>query len=59
MVKSDLAIMDAIVGMEGDGSAQGTPRKVGVVLASKSCVALDVIASQVIGLNPFHLSLND
>lgn len=55
MVKPDLAIMDAIVGMEGDGPAQGTPRKVGVVLASKSCVALDVIASEVIGLNPLKI----
>lgn len=47
-----LAIMDGIIGMEGNGPAAGKPRHVGLVLAGADCVALDAVASMVIGLNP-------
>lgn len=47
-----LAIMDAVVGMEGEGPAGGTPRRIGALLASPDCVALDVIASAMAGLRP-------
>jgi uncharacterized protein (DUF362 family)/NAD-dependent dihydropyrimidine dehydrogenase PreA subunit len=45
-----LSIMDAVVGMEGDGPSAGTPRKIGLLLASESPLALDVVASEIIGL---------
>ncbi|MBQ3080290.1 MAG: DUF362 domain-containing protein [Clostridia bacterium] len=45
-----LCIMDAVVGMEGNGPTAGTPRKIGAVLASDSPYALDRIASKLIGL---------
>jgi len=50
--KPVLSFMDGIVGMEGEGPSAGTPRKVGVVLASDSPYHLDVVASYLIGLNP-------
>jgi uncharacterized protein (DUF362 family) len=34
VVKPSLAIMDGIVGMEGNGPSAGKPRKIGLVLAS-------------------------
>jgi len=37
--KPDLTIMDAVVGMEGAGPQHGSPRKIGLVLTSKSCTA--------------------
>jgi len=40
VVRPHLAIMDAIVGMEGSGPAAGPPRQVGIVAASLDCVAL-------------------
>ncbi len=46
-----LALMDAIVGMEGKGPAGGTPRHVGAILASADSVALDVIAASMAGLD--------
>ena len=53
--KPILSFMDGIIGMEGDGPSAGTPRKVGVVLASASPYHLDVVASSLIGLNPIDV----
>lgn len=50
-----LAIMDAVVGMEGEGPAGGTPRHIGALLASPDSVALDVIASSMAGLDPMEV----
>ena len=47
-----LAIMDAVVGMEGAGPSNGTPREIGLILAGESCPALDFVACSVIGFDP-------
>ncbi|MFQ6038457.1 MAG: DUF362 domain-containing protein, partial [Candidatus Aminicenantales bacterium] len=47
-----LNIMDAVVGMEGEGPSAGAPKKLGLVMASPDGVALDAVASEVIGLDP-------
>jgi uncharacterized protein (DUF362 family)/Pyruvate/2-oxoacid:ferredoxin oxidoreductase delta subunit len=47
----DFALMDAIVGMEGRGPSDGTPRNLGLVLASKDLVALDTITAAAMGLD--------
>jgi len=51
-VKPHLTIMDGIVAMEGDGPALGNPRKLGITLVSQDAVALDAVATRVIGLKP-------
>jgi ferredoxin len=56
--KPALAVMDAVVGMEGDGPAGGTPRHVGALLASADCLALDVVASAIAGLDPKEVYSN-
>jgi len=48
-VKIDLVILDGVVAMEGNGPYSGLPRKVGAILASKNPVALDFVASRVVG----------
>jgi len=48
--KIKLCIADAVVGMEGNGPTQGTPRKIGALLASPSPHALDLAAAHLIGL---------
>lgn len=48
----DLAILDGIDGMEGDGPSRGDPVHVGVVMSSQSSVALDMVASGLIGFDP-------
>lgn len=50
-----LAVMDAVVGMEGEGPAGGTPRHVGAIIASADSVALDVVASAMAGLDPLEV----
>lgn len=50
--KMKLCICDAVVGMEGNGPTQGTPRKVGALLASASPHALDLVCADLIGLTP-------
>jgi uncharacterized protein (DUF362 family)/Pyruvate/2-oxoacid:ferredoxin oxidoreductase delta subunit len=47
-----LQIMDAVVGMEGDGPSGGSPRALGAVLASGNPVALDIVASKLMGFRP-------
>ncbi len=52
IAKPKLAICDAIDAMEGEGPSGGTPRNIGVILASADLPALDVVACEIIGLNP-------
>ena len=47
-----LAVMDAIVGMEGQGPSNGNPREIGLVLSSGSCTALDYVACSAVGFDP-------
>lgn len=49
-VKPQLSIMDAVVGMEGDGPSAGTPRKIGYIMASNDAVALDAVCVEMMGL---------
>ena len=51
-LKPRLSIMDAIAGMEGAGPTAGTPRQIGLILASSSPFALDVAACSVVGIEP-------
>lgn len=48
--KPVLSITDGVVGMEGNGPTAGTPRKIGVIIASDSPHAADLIGASVIGL---------
>ena len=50
--KCRLNILDGVVGMEGNGPTAGEPRHVGVLLASPSPYALDVVAADLMGLDP-------
>jgi len=57
-VKPALFVMDGVLGIEGDGpSLHGTPRQIGLLLASSDAVALDVVASQVIGIEPERIPM--
>jgi uncharacterized protein (DUF362 family) len=49
------AIVDGIVGMEGNGPIQGTPRPAGVVVAGASPVAVDATCCRIMGLDPARI----
>ncbi len=48
-IKPDFCIMDGIIGMEGAGPANGTPRALNLLFASNSCIAMDVAEATVMG----------
>ncbi len=52
LIAPRLTIMDAIVGMEGNGPGSGDPRAIGVVLAGRDPVALDVVSGTMVGADP-------
>jgi len=45
-----LSIIDAVVGMEGNGPHNGELRNVGLLIGSTSPLALDVVAGEIMGL---------
>lgn len=51
----DLFIMDAVVGMEGNGPASPDLRDIGLILASNNAVALDAVMARMMGLDPDRL----
>ncbi len=51
-VKPKLAIVDGIVGMEGDGPIMGTPRNSGVIVMGTNFPAVDATAARLMGIDP-------
>jgi uncharacterized protein (DUF362 family) len=51
-VRPDFAIIDGIVGMEGNGPIQGTPKSSGVLILGDDPVAVDATGARVMGLLP-------
>jgi len=50
-VSPRISIMDAVLALEGDGPGpSGTPRQVGLLIASEDPLALDVVAGEIMGL---------
>ena len=48
--KVKLCLVDAVEGMEGNGPTKGTPRHIGLLLASTSPHTVDAVCCQLIGL---------
>ena len=55
-IRPHLAIVDGIVGMEGDGPIMGTPRGLGVIAMGTDLVAVDATCARVIGLDPTRIN---
>jgi uncharacterized protein (DUF362 family) len=51
-VRPDFAIVDGIVGMEGNGPIQGTPKSCGALILGDDPVAVDSTCARVMGLLP-------
>lgn len=48
----DLAIVDAIIGMEGDGPLNGTARPLGALIMGSDCMAVDATCCRLMQLDP-------
>ena len=51
-VRPDFAIVDGIVGMEGNGPIQGSPKPCGILVMGDDPVAVDATCARVMGLVP-------
>lgn len=56
LVRPQLAIVDGIVGMEGDGPIMGTPKAAGVLVLGTNLPAVDATCARIMGLNPYRLA---
>jgi uncharacterized protein (DUF362 family)/Pyruvate/2-oxoacid:ferredoxin oxidoreductase delta subunit len=50
-VSPRISIMDAVIGMEGNGPHAGAPRHIGLLAASTNPLALDIVAGEIMGLD--------
>ena len=57
-ITPDFIFMDAIVAMEGPGPGNGHPFPLHLLLGSTNPLALDIIATKIIGYNPLYIETN-
>jgi uncharacterized protein (DUF362 family) len=50
--RRSFAVVDGIVGMEGDGPLDGTPKSAGVLVMGESLAATDATCCRVMGIDP-------
>ena len=55
-LQPSLAIVDGIIGMEGDGPIMGSPKKAGVLVMGRNLTAVDATCSRIMGINPFKIA---
>jgi len=55
-VRPHYALVDGIVGMEGNGPIQGQPRHAGVLVFGDDPVATDTVAARLMGLDPTRIA---
>jgi uncharacterized protein (DUF362 family) len=46
------AIVDGVIGMEGNGPIQGTPKPAGVLVMGRDLIAVDATCARVMGIDP-------
>ncbi|MCP4575714.1 MAG: DUF362 domain-containing protein [Deltaproteobacteria bacterium] len=57
LVRPELTVMDAVVGMEGDGPTWGKPRFVGYIIAGTNPLAVDLVMCRMMGFSPEQVPL--
>jgi len=57
-ITPDFIFMDAITAMEGPGPGNGYPFPLHLLLGSTNPLALDIIATKIIGYNPLEIETN-
>ena len=55
-VRPQLAIVDGVIGMDGDGPIMGNPRRAGVVVMGTNLPAVDATAARLMELNPQRIA---
>lgn len=55
-LKPHFAIVDGIVGMEGDGPITGDPKRVGALVMGRNLAAVDATCCRIMGIDPYKVS---
>lgn len=55
-LKPHFAIVDGVVGMEGDGPIMGDPKKAGVLVMGRNLAAVDATCCRIMGIDPYKVS---
>ncbi len=55
-LKPHFAIVDGIIGMEGDGPIMGSPKQVGVLVMGRNLPAVDATCCRIMGIDPYKVS---
>ncbi len=55
--KAKFALMDAVIGMEGAGPGNGTPRTIGVLISSDDLLAVDIAQAIIMGHSPLDIPI--
>lgn len=54
-IRPHFAIVDGIIGMEGDGPLSGNPRHAGVIVMGRNLLAVDATCARIMGIQPRHV----
>ena len=54
-IRAHFAIIDGIVGMEGDGPILGTPKNAGTLVLGGNLAAVDATAARIMGIDPLRV----
>ncbi|MEW6234337.1 MAG: DUF362 domain-containing protein [Candidatus Omnitrophota bacterium] len=49
-ISPELTIVDAVVGMEGNGPGHGQPKPIGLILAGRNAIAIDRVAAEIVNI---------
>lgn len=55
-LKPHFAIVDGIIGMEGDGPIMGDPKQVGVLVMGRNLPAVDATCCRIMSIDPYKVS---
>ena len=55
-LRPHFAIIDGIIGMEGDGPIMGTPKPAGVIVMGRDLPAVDATGARLMGIDPYKIS---
>ncbi|HSW39472.1 MAG TPA: DUF362 domain-containing protein [Acidobacteriota bacterium] len=54
-MKPHFAIVDGIIGMDGNGPIMGNPRQSGVIVLGRNPVSVDATCSRIMGIDPYKV----
>lgn len=54
-VKPAFAIVDGVIGMEGDGPIMGTPKRADVIVMGRNLPAVDATCARIMGIDPHRV----